>query len=189
MQIYLLCRQMSFVKLLYWMLWDDFCRQENFLLGSKGRVSQLGVQLTFISFCRQKISWFPLMLEQKKLVKQNTFQYWTSFKEKWTLLRYSSDRNVRLIEKFFVSHIAKKSVGQIALLKFKYGCPNNSFGENFVELCLIFFVFHNQVHESLQRIRERKLVNFIEWGPASIQVCLICGTDFRIHSIPFPLIT
>lgn len=27
-----------------------------------------------------------------------------------------------------------------------------------------------QVHESLQRIRERKLVNFIEWGPASIQV-------------------
>ncbi|KAF5937138.1 hypothetical protein HYC85_024644 [Camellia sinensis] len=29
-----------------------------------------------------------------------------------------------------------------------------------------------QVHESLQRIRERKLVNFIEWGPASIQVAL-----------------
>ncbi|PQM34903.1 tubulin gamma-1 chain [Prunus yedoensis var. nudiflora] len=29
-----------------------------------------------------------------------------------------------------------------------------------------------QVHESLQRIRERKSVNFIEWGPASIQVAL-----------------
>ncbi|KAE8693865.1 Tubulin gamma-2 chain [Hibiscus syriacus] len=29
-----------------------------------------------------------------------------------------------------------------------------------------------QVHESLRRIRERKLVNFIEWGPASIQVAL-----------------
>ncbi|KAJ0797513.1 putative purine-nucleoside phosphorylase [Helianthus annuus] len=29
-----------------------------------------------------------------------------------------------------------------------------------------------QVHDSLQRIRERKLVNFIEWGPASIQVAL-----------------
>ncbi|KAJ0980093.1 hypothetical protein J5N97_008348 [Dioscorea zingiberensis] len=28
------------------------------------------------------------------------------------------------------------------------------------------------VHESLQRICERKLVNFIEWGPASIQVAL-----------------
>jgi tubulin gamma len=28
------------------------------------------------------------------------------------------------------------------------------------------------VHKSLQRIRERKLANFIEWGPASIQVAL-----------------
>lgn len=26
-----------------------------------------------------------------------------------------------------------------------------------------------QVHKSLQRIRERKLANFITWGPASIQ--------------------
>lgn len=29
-----------------------------------------------------------------------------------------------------------------------------------------------QVHKALQRIRERKLVNFIPWGPASIQVAL-----------------
>lgn len=29
-----------------------------------------------------------------------------------------------------------------------------------------------QIHKSLQRIRERKLVNLIEWGPASIQVAL-----------------
>ena len=36
----------------------------------------------------------------------------------------------------------------------------------------LLLVFFNQVHESLQRIRERKLVNFIEWGPASIQVLL-----------------
>ncbi|XP_071698844.1 tubulin gamma-1 chain-like [Rutidosis leptorrhynchoides] len=28
------------------------------------------------------------------------------------------------------------------------------------------------VHDSLQRILERKLVNFIEWGPASVQVAL-----------------
>ena len=28
-----------------------------------------------------------------------------------------------------------------------------------------------QVHKALQRIRERKLANFIPWGPASIQVC------------------
>jgi tubulin gamma len=29
-----------------------------------------------------------------------------------------------------------------------------------------------QIHKSLQRIRERKLANFITWGPASIQVAL-----------------
>jgi len=28
------------------------------------------------------------------------------------------------------------------------------------------------VHKSLQRIRERKLTQFIPWGPASIQVAL-----------------
>jgi len=27
-----------------------------------------------------------------------------------------------------------------------------------------------QVHRSLQHIREKKLANFIDWGPASIQV-------------------
>lgn len=29
-----------------------------------------------------------------------------------------------------------------------------------------------QVHKSLQRIREKQLARFIEWGPASIQVAL-----------------
>lgn len=29
-----------------------------------------------------------------------------------------------------------------------------------------------QVHKSLQRIRERKLAQFIPWGPTSIQVAL-----------------
>ena len=30
----------------------------------------------------------------------------------------------------------------------------------------------SQVHQSLLRIRERQLANFIPWGPASIQVAL-----------------
>ncbi|KAF9614579.1 hypothetical protein IFM89_019326 [Coptis chinensis] len=64
---------------------------------------------------RQRILWYPLMLEQKKLVKQ----------------KYISILNIIQGE-----------------------------------------VDPTQVHESLQRIRERKLVNFIEWGPASIQVAL-----------------
>ena len=33
-----------------------------------------------------------------------------------------------------------------------------------------YATWHTQVHKSLQRIRERKLANFIPWGPASIQV-------------------
>lgn len=35
-----------------------------------------------------------------------------------------------------------------------------------------FLLLSHQVHKSLQRIRERKLANFIPWGPASIQVAL-----------------
>ena len=38
-------------------------------------------------------------------------------------------------------------------------------------LALQFFVVE-QVHQSLLRIRERQLANFIPWGPASIQVAL-----------------
>ena len=36
-----------------------------------------------------------------------------------------------------------------------------------------------QVHKSLQRIRERKLAQFIPWGPASIQVlCKMCPQTY-----------
>lgn len=50
-----------------------------------------------------------------------------------------------------------------------------------IQFCciLIFPFFCNQVHESLQRIRERKLVNFIEWGPASIQVYFFFFYKFK----------
>lgn len=34
------------------------------------------------------------------------------------------------------------------------------------------------VHKSLQRIRERKLANFINWGPASIQVAMSRKSPF-----------
>ena len=35
-----------------------------------------------------------------------------------------------------------------------------------------------QVHNSLQRIRERKLATFIDWGPASIQVALARSSPY-----------
>jgi tubulin gamma len=45
-----------------------------------------------------------------------------------------------------------------------------------------------QVHKSLQRIRERKLANFIPWGPASIQVALTrkspyVQTPYRVNGL------
>merc|ERR1712226_27557 len=38
-----------------------------------------------------------------------------------------------------------------------------------------------QVHKSLQRIRERKAVDFIQWGPASIQVALSKRSPYTKH--------
>lgn len=43
---------------------------------------------------------------------------------------------------------------------------------NFFRQLLKGEVDPTQVHKSLQRIRERKLAQFIPWGPASIQVSL-----------------
>lgn len=39
-----------------------------------------------------------------------------------------------------------------------------------------------QVHKSLQRIRERKLAKFIQWGPASIQVALARQSPYLQHA-------
>jgi tubulin gamma len=38
----------------------------------------------------------------------------------------------------------------------------------------------SQVHKALTRIRERKTANFIEWGPASIQVGDTCRTTWLL---------
>ena len=46
--------------------------------------------------------------------------------------------------------------------------------------CLQGDVDPTQLHQSLMRIRERKLANFIDWGPASIQVqWVVCGVGGR----------
>jgi tubulin gamma len=43
----------------------------------------------------------------------------------------------------------------------------------------------SQIHKALQRIRERQLINFIPWGPASIQVALARSSPFieNKHSV------
>jgi tubulin gamma len=42
----------------------------------------------------------------------------------------------------------------------------------------------SQVHKALQRIRERQLVNFIPWGPASIQVALARKSPYLVEKSP-----
>jgi len=41
------------------------------------------------------------------------------------------------------------------------------------------------IHKSLQRIREKKIVNFIPWGPASIQVALSKQSPYLKNKIPY----
>lgn len=43
-----------------------------------------------------------------------------------------------------------------------------------------------QVHKSLQRIRERNLIDFIRWAPASLQVCAyeLSSLDVAFHACP-----
>ena len=38
-----------------------------------------------------------------------------------------------------------------------------------------------QVHRSLQHIREKKLANFIDWGPASIQVTRATSSEHGLQ--------
>jgi len=44
-----------------------------------------------------------------------------------------------------------------------------------------------QVHRSLQHIREKKLANFIDWGPASIQVCVRSSVCLQRRTLPLTL--
>ena len=41
------------------------------------------------------------------------------------------------------------------------------------------------IHKSLQRIREKKIVDFIPWGPASIQVALSKQSPYLKNKIPY----
>src|SRR6267154_4317515 len=46
--------------------------------------------------------------------------------------------------------------------------------------CVATFLVVQQVHQSLLRIRERQLANFIPWGPAAIQVALTRKSPYVI---------
>jgi hypothetical protein len=60
-----------------------------------------------------------------------------------------------------------------AAIENQYGVPRPHVSARCLPLCIGPLTrrrYGLQVHKALQRIRERKLVNFIPWGPASIQV-------------------
>jgi tubulin gamma len=71
-----------------------------------------------------------------------------------------------------VSTTPSKSACYISILNIIQGDvdPTDA-SDPFTFLCLPSSSVH-QVHQSLLRIRERQLANFIPWGPASIQVAL-----------------
>ncbi|KAH0504969.1 Tubulin gamma-1 chain [Microtus ochrogaster] len=71
------------------------------------------------------------------------------------------DLEPRVIHSILNSSYAKLYNPENIYLSEHGGGAGNNWGRGF-----------SQVHKSLQRIRERKLANFIPWGPASIQVAL-----------------
>lgn len=58
------------------------------------------------------------------------------------------------------------------LILHRWGSRASSAGLQRCQVLHCFSLTFQQVHKSLQRIRERKLASFIPWGPASIQVAL-----------------
>ena len=69
---YFLGRLIWFVKPLYLMSWEDYCQQDSLLLvlPFMHNMAFLWNRASF-ALCRQRILWFPRMLEQKKLVKRS----------------------------------------------------------------------------------------------------------------------
>lgn len=69
------------------------------------------------------------------------------------------------------SHFVLAILGDMRIRDYIYSWFSENIFMNKV-LFLLFPLLIPQVHKSLQRIRERKLAQFIPWGPASIQVAL-----------------
>ncbi|XP_075846792.1 tubulin gamma-1 chain-like [Microtus pennsylvanicus] len=91
------------------------------------------------------------------------------------------DLEPRVIHSILNSSYAKLYNPENIYLSEHGGGAGNNWGRGFSQTNQCFITILNiihgevdptQVHKSLQRIRERKLANFIPWGPASIQVAL-----------------
>ncbi|KAG5056262.1 hypothetical protein JHK85_008772 [Glycine max] len=82
------------------------------------------------------------------------------------------ERQANLIRKTTVLDVMRRLLQAKNIMVSSYARTKDASQAKYISILNIIQgeVDPTQVHESLQRIRERKLVNFIEWGPASIQV-------------------
>ncbi|THU72836.1 hypothetical protein C4D60_Mb04t16410 [Musa balbisiana] len=82
------------------------------------------------------------------------------------------ERQVNMIRKTTVLDVMRRLLQTKNIMVSSYARTKEASQAKYISILNIIQgdVDPTQVHESLQRIRERKLVNFIEWGPASIQV-------------------
>jgi len=87
-------------------------------------------------------------------------KYWVFWHHQWPLLLYKASCWLIFETQMFCNNILKIGNGQLVWIESCY--------------CLSILLCHTleQVHKSLLRIRERKLAQFIPWGPAGIQVAL-----------------
>jgi len=71
-----------------------------------------------------------------------------------------------------VSTVPSKAACYISILNIIQGDVDPTDVGALIDIRATFLAHILQVHQSLLRIRERQLANFIPWGPASIQVAL-----------------
>uniref|UniRef100_A0A804PYN6 Tubulin gamma 2 n=1 Tax=Zea mays TaxID=4577 RepID=A0A804PYN6_MAIZE len=84
------------------------------------------------------------------------------------------ERQVNMIRKTTVLDVMRRLLQTKNVMVSSYARTKEASQAKYISILNIIQgeVDPTQVHESLQRIRERKLVNFIDWAPASIQVAL-----------------
>uniref|UniRef100_A0A804PSZ0 Tubulin/FtsZ 2-layer sandwich domain-containing protein n=1 Tax=Zea mays TaxID=4577 RepID=A0A804PSZ0_MAIZE len=84
------------------------------------------------------------------------------------------ERQVNMIHKTTVLDVMRRLLQTKNVMVSSYARTKEASQAKYISILNIIQgeVDPTQVHESLQRIRERKLVNFINWAPASIQVAL-----------------
>ena len=114
--------------------------------------------------CSRRIWWFRPRLPGRRTTA--TSPSWTSSRVKSTRRRLARVNDC-LINDYFVPE-------NIRLIMILHGNGRKSSLKplSLNHVYWMWAVFVIKVHKSLQRIRERKLAQFIPWGPASIQVAL-----------------